>query len=123
MRERQRENQHRKTQFKIITLCTWVVHRMCIREHFYTSSYGLTEVLTGTSMLITKLPTLTPKYIPSRNICSMASRFLHRSGLLLRTGFAPSLRTGPAKPIGPNRSGSRLAQPIRPMLSLYLNKS
>ena len=32
-------------------------------------------------------PTLTPKYIPSRNICSTASRFPHRSGLLLRTGL------------------------------------
>ena len=26
-------------------------------------------------------PTLTPKYIPSRNICPMSSRFMHRSGL------------------------------------------
>ena len=34
---------------------------------------------------------------------------------------APGLLTDPAYPIGPNRSGSRLVLPIRPMLSLYLN--
>ena len=54
MREREREREsttQEKTQFKIITLCTWDV----LREHFYTSPYGLTEVLTHTSMLITEL--------------------------------------------------------------------
>ena len=53
------------------------------------------------------------------NIFPTASRFLHRTGL-------PSHRsayqfTYPASPIGPNRSGPRLAKPIRLMLSLSLN--
>ena len=52
--------------------------------------------------------TLTPKFIPSRNICPTASQFPHRSGLLLHTGLAPGLRTGPTYPISLNRSGSRL---------------
>ena len=50
----------------------------------------------------------------------MALRFTHRYGLL-RTGLRNSLRTDPALPIGPNRSGSRLVQPIRPTLSFSLN--
>ena len=57
-------------------------------------------------------PTLTPKYIPSWNICPTASRFTHWSGL---TDRSKPIRFS-AAPIG-----SRLVQPIQPMLSLYFN--
>ena len=47
----------------------------------------------------------------------MASRFLHRTGL-------PSYRySASASPISPNRSGRRLLQLMRPMLSLSLNSN
>ena len=67
-----------------------------------------------------RAPTLTPKYIP-RGISFFAS------------SRHPVLCTEPAYPIGtirlgprpnrsvPNRFGPRLLQPIRPMLSLYVN--
>ena len=70
-------------------------------------------------------PTLTPKYIPSRNICLMAFPSPHRSGLcctpVCAPVYAPGIRTVLAKPIGPNLSTLSLAQPIQPMLSLSLN--
>ena len=69
---------------------------MCSMSTFYTSPYGLTEVLTRTSMLITELYT-NPKiysfaeylsnglavYAPLRLL--VAHRFAHRSGLTDRS--------------------------------------
>ena len=46
----------------------------------------------------------------------MASRFPHRSGLTYTPVCTPVYA-----PVRPNRSGPRLAQPIRPMLRLSLN--
>ena len=67
-----------------------------------------------------RAPTLTPKYIP-RGISFFASSrhpgSLHRTGVFDR--YQPTRSS--AYPIGPNRFGPRLLQPIRPMLSLYLN--
>ena len=54
-----------------------------------------------------------------RNIFSMASRFLHRTSL--PTHRSAYRFTHPASPIGPNRSGLRLVQPIWPTLSLSLS--
>ena len=59
MKERQRELKT-KTQFKIITLCTY---KCAQRALLYESLKGLTEVLTSTPMLITELLALTPKII------------------------------------------------------------
>ena len=35
-------------------------------------------------------PTLSPKYIPSRNICPISFQFMHRSGLLFTHGSGPN---------------------------------
>ena len=82
--------------------------------------YGLTEVLTVLQCSFMS-PYTNSQIYSLRNIFPMASRFLHRSGLCCTPVYVPGLRTGPASLIGPNRSGPRLAQPIRPMLSLSLN--
>ena len=50
-----------------------------LREQFYTSPYGLSEVLTHTSMLINEPLHQLPKiYIPPRNIYPTASQFTHQ---------------------------------------------
>ena len=79
---------------------------------------GLTEVLTILQCSLKSSYTNSQIY-SSWNIFSTASRFLHRTSL-------PSHRfayryTYSASPIGPNRSGPRLLQPIWPMLNLSLN--
>ena len=61
-----------------------------------------------------------PKYIPCRISSLTASRFLHRTGL--PSHRSASRYSASASSIGPNRSGPRLLQPMRPMLSLSLNK-
>ena len=79
---------------------------------------GLTEVLT--ILQCSFMSPYTKSQIYSlRNIFPTASQFLHRTGL-------PTHRLAyrfpyPTSPIGPNRSGPRLVQPIWPMLSLSLN--
>ena len=84
-------------------------------EDFYTSpSLGLTEVLTVLQC------SLRSPY--THDIFPMASRFLHQTGL--PTHRSAYRFTYLASPIGPNRSGPRLAQAIQliqPMLSLSLN--
>ena len=79
-------------------------------EHFYTSPYGLTEVLTVLQCSFMSSYANSQIY-SSRNICPMASLFPHRSDLsyapVCIPVYAPSLT---------DRS-----QPIRPMLSLSLN--
>ena len=79
-------------------------------EHFYTSSYGLTKVLTVLQCSL-KSPYTNSRIYSLRNIIPMASRFLHRSGLsyapVCVLVYVPSL--------------TDWSQPIRPMLSLSLN--
>ena len=75
-------------------------------EHFFTSPYGLTEVLT-----VLQCSFMSPYTNSQIYICLMASRFPHRSGLsyapVCVLVYVPSL--------------TDWSQPIRPMLSLSLN--
>ena len=111
--ETERET-HRRTLFQklLLKICACVCVQ-CTR---------FIQVLTRTdrSQCSLRAPTLTPKYIPSGISFFASSRH-------------PVLCAEPAYPIGTNRLGSRpnrsvqnrlgprLFQPIRPMLSLYLN--
>ena len=95
----------------LCVLCTYV----CSMNTFYTSPSRTARSITVLQCSL-KSSTLTPKIS-----FLTASWFLHRTGL-------PSYRSASrysawASPIGPNRSGPRLAQPMRPMLSLSLNNS
>ena len=74
---------------------------------------GLTEVLTVLQCSL-KSPYTNSQIYPGGISFLTTSRFLHRPAFL-RTGLRTGLRTRP------HRSGPRLAQPIRPMLSLALN--
>ena len=92
---------------------------MCSINTFYTSPSRTDRSTDSTSVLIKELLHLLPKYIPHGISFLTASRFLHRTGLPSHR-FAYRIMYS-ASPIGPNRSGPRLLQPIRPMLSLSLN--
>ena len=86
---------------------------------FYTSPRRTYRSTHSTSMLIKELLHYLPKYIPYGISFLTASQFLHRTGL-------PSHRSAyrfkySASPIGSKRSGPRLLQLMRPMLSLSLN--
>ena len=71
-------------------------------EHFYTSPYGLTKVLTVLQCSL-KSPYTNSQIYSLWNICPMVFLFL--------TGLRTGLRTGPTLPIGPHRSDPRLVQP------------
>ena len=103
IRGRDRESEREKTQelYSTKDLDSLLYTYVCSMNTFI-------QVLEGLTVLQCSLraPTLTPKYIPHGISFLTASRFTHS-----------------AKPIGPNRSGPRLLQPIRPMLSLSLNNN
>ena len=81
--------------------------------------FGLTEVQTVLQCSFMS-PYTNSQIYSLWNIFPTTSRFLHRTGL--PTHRSVYRFTYSASPIGPNRSGPRLLQPIRPMLSLSLNK-
>ena len=93
----------------------------CVQWTLFYTSPRRTDRSTAILQCSLKSSTLIPKYIPYGISFLTASRFLHRTGL-------PSYRSAyrysaSASPIRPNRYGPRLSQPMRPMLSLSLNKS
>ena len=73
--------------------------------------YGLTEVLIVLQCSL-KSPYANSQIYSSRNICLMASRFPHRSGLSYAPVCVPVYALGLTD----------WSQPIRPMLRLSLNK-
>ena len=107
VRERERESKTHKTQSKnsVIRYTSYV-----FSEHFYTSPYGLTEVLTVLQCSLVS-PYANFQIYSSRNICPMASWFPHRSDLSYTPVCVPV-----CVPSLTDRS-----QPIRPMLILSLN--
>ena len=81
---------------------------------------GLIEVLTVLQCSLKSSYTNSQIY-SLRNIFATASRFLYLTGLPMHQSAYRF--TCSASSIGHNRSGSRLLQPIRPMLSFSLNSS
>ena len=87
-------------------LCTYV----CSMNTFYTNPRR-TDRSTTVLQCSLKSSTLTPKIYSLQNIFP--------NGLPV----SASRYSASASPIGPNRYGPRLAQPMRPMLSLSLNSN
>ena len=104
--ERVRAKTHRKkTIFQKLTQIFTTIYMCVCSMHTFIQVLTRTDRSTIVLQCSLRAPTLTPKYIP----CGIS--FLASSVLCVE----------PAYPIGPNRLGPRLLQPIRPMLSLYLN--
>ena len=119
-RERERERRHNNFIQNNTQSILCSVHRVCSMTLLYKSFLDWQKYWQYFNAH-ERAPTFTPKYIPYGISILTASRFLHRTGL-------PTHRyaywfTYPASPIGPNRSGPRLSQLMRPMLSLSLNKN
>ena len=117
--ERERETRHKETLLKNNVQS---VHHVCSMNTFIQVLFRLTKVLTKvlTVLQCSFMSPYTSSQIYSlRNIFPTASQFLYQTGLPLhRSAYR---FTYPDSPIDPNRSGPRLVQPIRPMLSLSLN--
>ena len=103
MREREREKTLKNNISFSMRLCTSYV----FSEHFYTSPYSLTEVLTVLQSSFMGAYTNSQIY-SFRNICSMASWFLHRFSLCCAPVYVPIYA-----PVRPNQS-----VPTDPVLNL-----
>ena len=120
-REREREKTHKTLLQKTLTQYS-VLSYVCVQCTRFIQVLTRTDRSTIVLQCSLRAPTLTPKYIPCGISFFTSSRHpgsLHRTGVSDR--YQPTQFS--ASPIGPNRFGPRLLQPIRPMLSLYLNKS
>ena len=117
MRERHKERVSKHTKNSIRNN-TQSVHCVCLMNTFIQVLFGLTEVLTVLQCSFMS-PYTNSQIYSLWNIFPTASRFLHRTGLPTHRSAFRFMYS--ASPIGPNRSGPRLAQPTRPMLSLSLN--
>ena len=124
-RERERERERERDRESKTTLLKnnaqsilYSLHRVCSMNTFIQVLLGLIEVLTVLQCSLKSSYTNSQIY-PLRNVFPTASRFLHRTGL--PTHRSAHRFTCSASPIGPNRSGPGLLQPIWPMLSLSLN--
>ena len=105
-KERESESKHKKLYYALLKLYTSYV----FSEHFHTSPYGLTEVLVVLQCSFMS-PYTNSQIYSLRNICLMASRFPHRTGLCYAPVcvpvYAPDL-TDRSQPI---RSSSCSADP------------
>ena len=117
-RERDRENTQKNSIQKYAqSLCAYV----CSTNTFYTTPRRTDRNTTVLQCSLRSIYTNSQKYIPCGISSLTASRFLHRIGL--PSHRRASRYSASASPIGPNRSGPQLLQPMRPMLSLSLNSS